>query len=64
MKWTDVQEIAEELYDLHPDVDPSKIRFTDLHNYVVELEDFDDDHQHGGEKVLEAIQQAWMDEAG
>ena len=64
MKWTDVQEIAEELYDLHPDVDPSKIRFTDLHNYVVDLEDFDDDHQHGGEKVLEAIQQAWMDEAG
>lgn len=63
MKWTDVQQIAEELYDLHPDVDPKTIRFVDLHNYVVELDDFDDDHRHGGEKVLEAIQQAWIDEA-
>lgn len=64
MKWTDVQQIAEELYDLHPDVDPKTIRFVDLHNYVVELDGFDDDHRHGGEKVLEAIQQAWIDEAG
>lgn len=63
MKWTDVQQIAEELYDLHPDVDPKTIRFVDLHNYVVELDGFDDDHRHGGEKVLEAIQQAWIDEA-
>jgi len=63
MKWKDVQQIAEELYDLHPAVDPKTIRFTDLHNYVVELQGFDDDHSHGGEKVLEAIQQAWIDEA-
>jgi FeS assembly protein IscX len=63
MKWTDVQQIAEELYDRHPDVDPKTIRFVDLHNYVVELDGFDDDHRHGGEKVLEAIQQAWIDEA-
>lgn len=63
MKWTDVQQIAEELYDQHPDVDPKTIRFVDLHNYVVELDGFDDDHKHGGEKVLEAIQQAWIDEA-
>ncbi|ROH88206.1 Fe-S assembly protein IscX [Pseudomethylobacillus aquaticus] len=63
MKWTDVQQIAEALYDQHPDVDPSTIRFTDLHNYVVALDGFDDDHKRGGEKVLEAIQQAWIDEA-
>ena len=64
MKWTDVQRIAEELFDKHPDIDPLTIRFVDLHNLVVDLEDFDDDHQRGGEKVLEAIQQAWIDEAG
>lgn len=63
MKWTDVQQIAEELYDQHPDVDPRTIRFTDLHNYVVELDDFDDEHNRGGEKVLEAIQAAWIAEA-
>jgi len=63
MKWTDVQQIAEELYDQHPDVDPRKIRFVDLHNYVVSLEDFDDDHSRGGERVLEAIQAAWIAES-
>ena len=63
MKWTDVQRIAEELYDKFPEVDPIHINFVDLHNKVIELEGFDDDHQRGGEKVLEAIQQAWIDEA-
>lgn len=63
MKWTDVQAIAEALYDRYPDVDPITIRFVDLHNYVVGLDDFDDDHSRGGERVLEAIQQAWIDEA-
>jgi FeS assembly protein IscX len=63
MKWKDIQPIAEALYDQHPDVDPKTIRFVDLHNYIVSLEDFDDDHSRGGEKVLEAIQQAWIDEA-
>jgi FeS assembly protein IscX len=62
MKWTDVQQIAEELYDAHPDVDPRTIRFTDLHNYVIDLDGFDDDHSRGGEKVLEAIQAAWIAE--
>ncbi|WP_024303949.1 Fe-S cluster assembly protein IscX [Pseudogulbenkiania sp. MAI-1] len=62
MKWTDIHDIAIELADAHPDVDPTTIRFTDLHNWVVELPEFDDDHQRGGEKVLEAIQQAWIDE--
>lgn len=63
MKWTDIQLIAEMLCDKYPDVNPTTIRFVDLHNYVVELEGFDDDHSRGGEKVLEAIQQAWIDEA-
>lgn len=62
MRWTDVSAIAIELAEAHPEIDPKTVRFTDLHNWVVELEDFDDDHNHGGEKVLEAIQMAWIDE--
>lgn len=63
MKWSDIPAIAEALYDLYPDVDPATVRFVDLHNWVVGLEGFDDDRTRGGEKVLEAIQQAWIDEA-
>ena len=63
MKWTDVRDIAIALTEIHPDVDPRTVRFVDLHNYVVDLPDFDDDHSRGGEKVLEAIQAAWIDEA-
>lgn len=62
MKWTDVRLIAIELAEAHPDVDPQSVRFTDLHNWVVALEDFNDEHGRGGEKVLEAIQMAWIDE--
>ena len=62
MKWTEVLEIAIQLAEAHPEVDPITVRFTDLHNMVVDLPEFDDDHGRGGEKVLEAIQQAWMDE--
>jgi FeS assembly protein IscX len=62
MKWTDIQQIAEALSDKFPAIDPARINFVDLHNMVVELEGFDDDHRRGGEKVLEAIQQAWLDE--
>ena len=64
MKWSDVREIAIELAEAHPEIDPLAVRFTDLHNWVVELEEFDDDHNHGGEKILEAIQMAWIDEVG
>jgi FeS assembly protein IscX len=63
MKWTDITRIAEELNDKYPDVDPTTVRFVDLHNWVVGLEDFDDDHKRGGEKILEAIQAAWIEEA-
>lgn len=62
MKWTDINRIAIELAEAHPEIDPKTVRFTDLHNWVIELEDFDDDHNHGGEKILEAIQMAWIDE--
>ncbi|KMJ53485.1 MULTISPECIES: Fe-S cluster assembly protein IscX [Vogesella] len=63
MKWTDINDIAIELYEAHPDIDPTTIRFVELHNWVVDLPGFDDDHSRGGEKVLEAIQQAWINEA-
>jgi FeS assembly protein IscX len=63
MKWTDTQEIAIALYDAHPDVDPTSIRFTDLHKWVMELDGFSDDPNRSGEKILEAIQAAWIEEA-
>ena len=63
MKWTDTQDIAIALVDKYPDVDPKTIRFTDLFKWVQELDDFDDDPNRCGEKVLEAIQMAWIDEA-
>jgi FeS assembly protein IscX len=63
MKWNDVYQIATALYDNHPDTDPQYVRFTDLHRWVTELEGFNDDPERSNEKVLEAIQLAWMDEA-
>lgn len=63
MKWIDSLQIAEALYDKHPDIDPKTIRFTDLYHWVQELDGFDDDPNKSGEKILEAIQLAWIDEA-
>lgn len=63
MKWTDSRNIAIELAETHPDVDPRYIRFTELYEWVLALPDFNDDPQHSGEKILEAIQMAWIDEA-
>lgn len=62
LKWTDSLDIAIELDEQHPDVDPKLIRFTDLHQWVMALTDFDDDSSHSGEKILEAIQMAWIEE--
>ncbi|MFP5382279.1 MAG: Fe-S cluster assembly protein IscX [Gammaproteobacteria bacterium] len=62
MKWTDTLDIAIELAEAHPEIDPRIIRFTDLHRWVMELPEFDDDPDHSGEKILEAIQMAWIDE--
>jgi FeS assembly protein IscX len=63
MKWTDTLRIAEDLCDKFPDVDPKTIRFTDLHRWVMELDGFDDAPDRSGEKILEAIQAAWIEEA-
>lgn len=63
MKWTDSLQIAEALYDKYPDIDPKTIRFTDLYQWVQELDGFEDDPNKSGEKILEAIQLAWIDEA-
>jgi FeS assembly protein IscX len=63
MKWTDSLLIAQALYDKHPDIDPKSIRFTDLMQWVLDLEEFNDDPSKCGEKILEAIQLAWIDEA-
>lgn len=62
LRWTDSLEIAIELEDAHPDVDPQYVRFTDLYEWVLALEDFEDDPEHCGERILEAIQMAWIDE--
>jgi len=64
MKWTDILEIAIELEEKHGDKDNVNLRFTDLHKWVVGLEGFDDDPNKSNEKILEAIQMAWIDERG
>ncbi len=64
LKWTESLEIAIALQDKHPDIDPRQIRFTDLMEWVQDLEGFSDEPGHCGEKILEAIQLAWIDEAG
>lgn len=63
MKWVETEEIAIALAEKHPDVDPRTVRFTDLHRWVCELQDFSDDPNRSGERILEAIQAAWIDEA-
>jgi FeS assembly protein IscX len=62
LKWTDTRDIAIALDEAHPDVDPQYVRFTDLHQWVCDLDEFDDDPEHSGEKILEAIQMTWLDE--
>ena len=63
LKWTNTLDIAIELAETHTDVDPQYVRFTDLHAWVCALDDFDDDPNRSNEKILEAIQMAWIDEA-
>ena len=62
MKWTDVNDIAIELDEAHADVDPRYVNFVDLRNWVMALPEFGDDPEHSGEKILEAIQMAWIEE--
>ncbi len=62
MKWTDTRQIAEALLDARGQIDPKQIRFTDLHQWVMSLPGFQDDPRRCNEKILEAIQMAWIDE--
>lgn len=62
MMWTDVYDIAFELNEEYPDIDPLSVNFVDLREWVMELEGFNDDPDRCGEKILEAIQQAWIEE--
>jgi len=62
MNWTDILDIAIALEDAYPEADPRRVNFVDLRNWVLALPDFDDDPAHSGEKVLEAIQMAWLEE--
>jgi|TARA_Y100000389_G_C17169636_1_gene368462 FeS assembly protein IscX len=62
LKWTDSLDIAIQLDEKFPDIDPQKIRFTDLHQWICELDDFNDDVSKSNEKILEAIQMLWIEE--
>ena len=62
MKWTDINDIAIDLSEAHPEVDPLTLRFTELRQWVLDLDGFDDDPERCGEKILEAIQMAWLEE--
>ena len=62
LKWTDTLEIAEALIEVHPDQDPTKVNFVDLMQWVMALPEFEDDPKRCGERILEAIQQTWIDE--
>tara|TARA_B100000963_G_C22584171_1_gene652250 strand:- start:502 stop:702 length:201 start_codon:yes stop_codon:yes gene_type:complete len=62
LKWQDYTEIAIQLEEKYPDKDNLNLRFTDLHKWVIDLEQFDDKPENSNEKILEAIQMAWIDE--
>ena len=62
MNWIDIYDIAIELADNYPDLDPKTVNFVDLRNWILQLEEFDDDPEHCGEKILEAVQAAWIEE--
>ena len=62
LKWTDSLDIAIELDEKYPDIDPQHIRFTDLHKWICELDNFEDDPEKTNEKILEAIQMCWIEE--
>ena len=62
LKWTDVLDIAIALDESRPDIDPMTVNFVDLRNLIMDLPEFDDDPAHCGERILEAVQQAWIEE--
>ena len=62
LKWIDTLDIALDLIEAHPDVDPQYVRFTDLRQWVIGLKNFNDNPEHSNEKILEAIQMMWIEE--
>jgi FeS assembly protein IscX len=62
LTWDNLENIAYALFEEHPEIDPTNIRFTDLHKWITELEDFDDDPMKSNESKLEAVQMAWLEE--
>jgi len=62
LMWKDAEEIAMALVEKFPDTDPLTVRFTDLHKWITELEEFGDDPKASSEGILEAVQMAWLDE--
>jgi FeS assembly protein IscX len=64
MKWTDSREIAVALAEKYPDQDPRTVNFVDLYHWVLQLDGFQDDPKRCGERILEAIQMAWIEESG
>lgn len=62
LKWVDSLEIAIELDEAYPDVDPKSVNFVELRQWILDLDDFNDDPEHSGERILEAVQLAWMEE--
>jgi len=64
LTWDDSEDIALRLMEEHPDANPVQVRFTDLHRWVTEIDDFDDDPKASNEGKLEAIQMAWLEEYG
>ena len=61
MTWSDIEDIAEGLFDAKPDIDPLTVRFTDLRDYIGTLPDWDDDIHLSNEAKLEAVQMAWYE---
>jgi FeS assembly protein IscX len=62
LKWNQSEDLALALYEKFPDLDPTNIRYTDLHQWVTELDEFDDDPKASNEAKLEGIQMAWLEE--
>lgn len=62
LTWSNLENIAFALTEKFPDLDPTFVRFTDLHQWITELEDFDDDPKKSNEAKLEAIQMSWIEE--
>ena len=62
LNWLDAEDIAIDLYEAHPEIDPLSVRFTDLHKWITELDNFGDDPMKSNEGKLERIQMLWLDE--